>query len=195
MSQFSFLRREDGGMTLEAVIILPLLFWCLIATYVFYDAYAERNSLTKANYTVADLLSRETRPIDTPYLAGAADVLEHLSGNGRNSRIRVTVVRCVADCLDEDMRQLGLDWSEGVGMEALTEEQINEPAIEAGVPIMALGARAVVVQSMVDYVPLFEVGLPSMPLMETAVVRPRFAPQLCWETCDSNEDEDEGDST
>lgn len=174
---------EHGGLSVEAVIVLPVLFWALMATYVFFDAYGQRNTLTKATYTVADLLSRETRPIDEDYLDGVHTVLRHLSGAQAGARVRVTVVHCTDDCLEDD-RVLDLDWSQASeGLEPLTASDLNRPEIADQIPLMAAGARAIVVQAAVDFDPLFSVGLPTLTLGETVVVRPRFAPRLCWDSC------------
>ena len=61
--RFNFTKRfstnEDGGLSIEAVLAIPLLVWALTATIVFYDAFKTPHISQKATYTIADMLSHE----------------------------------------------------------------------------------------------------------------------------------------
>lgn len=52
----SFAQDEGGNVTLEFVIICPLMFWTHMAMYTYFDAFKEQTINQKAAFTVADLI-------------------------------------------------------------------------------------------------------------------------------------------
>ncbi|NDK35596.1 TadE/TadG family type IV pilus assembly protein [Rhodovulum sulfidophilum] len=177
-----FLRREEGSLTVEFVLVLPLLLWALVALHVFVGAFELRNTATKATYTLADMLSRQTRPVDQPFLDSADAVLRFLAGP--TARLRVTVIRCSAACEADSTRELALDWSgASEGMQALTVSDIARSGFRGRIPAMELGDRMIVVETEVDYAPIAGYGLPGMTFDTLMATPPRFAPQLCWQSC------------
>ncbi|TDX25377.1 TadE/TadG family type IV pilus assembly protein [Rhodovulum visakhapatnamense] len=177
-----FARAEAGSMTVEFVLILPLLLWALVALHVFVGAFQLRNTATKATYTLADMLSRQTQPVDQAFLDGADSVLQFLAGP--SARLRVTVVRCTADCADDATRRLAIDWPGATaGMQAMTAAELASDAYRARIPAMELGDRMILVETEFDYTPIADYGLPSMTFETLMATPPRFAPQLCWQSC------------
>ncbi|ROU00238.1 TadE/TadG family type IV pilus assembly protein [Histidinibacterium lentulum] len=180
-----FRSSESGSQSVEAVIILPLLFWAVTATLVYFDAFRSRNDAARATFTVTDLISRETGPVDAAYLRGVQHVIGQLSGSATDPRVRVTLLRCVADCDDEARRELEVVWSRARGgLPEIRQDQTAQDGLRARIPAMSQASSVIMVESEIDWVPWFNVGLQARPLASTVVMRPRFSPQICWETCE-----------
>lgn len=172
-----FSKSEQGGMSVDAMFALPMLVWAVTATFVFFDAFKTLNVGQKATYTVADMLSRETDPIDADYLTTMQEMFTYLSNGTNNHAIRVTVVRMVED-QDTGEKTRELVWSQSAGgLAGHTDLQL----IENRLPDMAAGDQMIVVESTQEWSPAFAVGLASYNFHEYAISRPRFAPQLVWD--------------
>ena len=188
----AFWRGEEGSMTVEAVMILPLLLWAFLATFTFFDVYRAKNLALKANYAISDLLSREIQPIDMNYLLGIEDVYTYLTQGGDPAWVRVTVVRCSEECNSEVSRTLVKDWSKATdGVETHSDTDL-QTAYNDIVPLIAEGERVIMVETMAGYDPPFSVyltGIESRDMSDIVMTRPRFAPQLCWDgvgTCNND---------
>ena len=205
---FSFLSRfyrrfrseESGSMSVEAVFAFPMLLWAATGTYTFFDAYKAQNATYRANYTVSDMLSRETAAINANYIAGLYKVYRFMTTAPEDSWIRVSQLVCVSDCADEEARVLEFDWSHGVnGARSLTDADFDFYADK--VPLLAQSDRLILVETSTNYVPPFTNLLLSMfpeRRMESHVVtRPRFAPQLIWDPAYDTSDggHDDGSDT
>lgn len=173
-----FGRRADGSLSVEAVLMFPLLAWAYLGMYFFFDAYRQQNINLKAAYTVSDMLSREVDPVNTNYITGLNTVLDFLTQSADPTQIRVSVVY-----YDEDTDRHILVWSRGTrGKLDLTQEQINDE-LSARIPIMADKDTAILVETWAYYVPSVNIGLPEVTFDNFIVTSPRFAPQLCFEVC------------
>lgn len=88
--------RDDtsGAVSVETMIILPLLLWALVATVVFFDAFRTRHQAQTAALTVADIISRWTdeRELTTDYLEGMNDVFDFLANSRQPTRLRISAV-------------------------------------------------------------------------------------------------------
>lgn len=177
-----FAHDTQGSMTVEAVLMFPLLAWAYVATFAFFDAFQARSTNLKATFTVADMLSRQIEVVDADYIEGLLDMFEFLADSeDDNVWIRVTSVVCTADC-EEDTRTLEKDWSFATGNnDILTAADV----ITYGdlVPVMPESDRILMIETFMTYTPVFNVGLPELEMAELAVTRSRFVPQLCWESC------------
>ncbi len=175
----AFISDTKGSMSLEAIIMFPLLFWAYVATFAFYDAYQARSTNLKASYTVADMLSRETGSVDPDFIDGLHTVFDFIANSQDDSWIRVTEVACDADC-NLETRTLSHTWSYATdGGPIITEATVDD--IADGIPLMPIGDRVLVVETFVNYQPTFNVGLPELDMDEFVVTRSRFTGQLCWE--------------
>lgn len=110
-----FMMGNEGSMTVEAIIMFPLLCWAYVATFAFFDAFQARSTNLKATFTVADMISRELEAVDAPFMEGLLDIFEFLSNSADDETwLRVTSVVCTEDC-DKDSRVLVKDWSYATG--------------------------------------------------------------------------------
>ena len=172
-----FSLRENGGMSVEAVLVFPILVWAITATFVFWDAFKTINVSQKATYTVADMLSRETEAIGPAFLTAAHETFDYLAGVNGDNAMRVTVVLMVQDPVTLD-KTIQLVWSEGVGG---ISGYTDITPILSRLPDMADGDQMIVVETEQEWSPAFAVGLTNYRFREVAISRPRFAPQLVWD--------------
>ncbi|WP_369022826.1 TadE/TadG family type IV pilus assembly protein [Rhodovulum iodosum] len=186
LSRFS--RDTKGSVTVEAVIILPLLVWWFVASYAYFDAFNERNVNLKAAYALSDLLSREMGTVDADYMEGLDDVFQYMTGSSDgDSYIRVSLLRCSANCgADDTGRVLFADWSYATGaIEGYSTDTNDSDNLESRVgdqiPIMPAGDRVIVVETFMDYESPFTGGLSDRVYDNFIVTRPRFVPKLDWD--------------
>ena len=169
----SFFRSELGTVTVETVVIFPLLVWAYTAMFVFWDAFKTENINLKSAYTIADMISREQRMIDDTYIEGARTIYRFLNAGNDNQQVRVSVVSLRVDALGNEVHEL--EWSYGTeGLACYTDVALLEPRI----PIMAPGDQVIVVDTAADWEPVFNVGLPARQMRETVVTSPRFVPRV-----------------
>ena len=175
----TFSRREDGSLSVEAVLVLPILIWAMVATLVMWDAFKTLNISQKATYTVADMVSREEVEISESYLASLLEIYGFLANSDGDNALRVSVVTLVED-QNTAVQSLELLCSRGLGG---IDDYDNISQIEDRIPTMALGDQLIVVESEQEWAPAFAVGLASYRFREVALARPRYAPQVLLEAC------------
>lgn len=168
-------RKDDSGtVAVESIIVLPLLFWSLMAMYAFFDAYRQASLNVKAAYTIGDMLSRETNFVTNDYMNTAHNLFDLMTRSNSASKLRVTVVRW-----DGVNNQYKRDWSKTRGsVPELTNTQVRNLA--AKLPVMPHNERVIVVETWARYYPPFNVGIDEQDLYNFVFTRPRFAPQLLW---------------
>ena len=172
-----FTRKEDGGLSVEAVLIFPILVWAITATFVFFDAFKTLHVSQKATYTVADMLSRETEAVDQDYLTAMHELFGYLSGDSEGtSSMRISVVERGLD--ESGNEETTLVWSQGTGGAV---PYANMGAIANRIPAMMVGDQLIVVETEHEWAPAFAVGLASYRFREITVARPRFSPQLVFD--------------
>ena len=170
--------RDDsrGSLTVEAVVILPILFWAMLAMLVFFDGYRQSSLNIKAAYTIGDMLSREVDPIDNAYLNGLYQLQQQLARSANAPKMRVTVAR-----YDGAKKEFRRDWShQRGGVTALSDNDVR--AMTDRLPAMPNNERVILVETWADYEPPFNVGLKRQDLYNFVFTRPRFAPQLVFES-------------
>ncbi|MBK5946574.1 hypothetical protein CCR83_09055 [Rhodobacter veldkampii DSM 11550] len=178
-----FFRNERGSLTIEFVIIVPILIWAIAGLFVFVSAFQLKVTATKATYTVSDLISRQTTAVDQDFMDGLQAVFAYLAGPNTNGRLRVSLLRCTENC-NKTERKLALDWSKGVGgASPITDATLNTETYKKIIPTAALGERLIMLETRVDFHPPVKVGLPDQAFDTIMVSRPRFAPQICWISC------------
>jgi Flp pilus assembly protein TadG len=172
-----FLRASGGGLTVETVLLLPMLFFFYVAAYVWYDAFRSQNLTLKASYTIADMISRETVPVSEAYLNGLNTVFDFMTQSNAPTDVRVTAVKCIADCLDDDLRRLEMCWTWASGTVPVHDEQ-SFAAVQDTIPLMVLGDTVIITETFLLYEPAFNVLLDTKTLTNRIVTRPRFVPQI-----------------
>lgn len=181
-----FVRRdESGGVTVEFVLMIPLLLWGMMATMAFFDAFRTKYSAQKATTTIADMVSRETTTLSGDYVDGLQTVFQTLTYQNANPGLRLTVVK-----YDEADDAIELVWSEvrGDSPQAWTDGNLDD--IAARMPIMEDGDRFIVVETFSDYFyrfqPMLSRVLEDFEVETYATISPRFAPTICYQAVDGD---------
>lgn len=175
----NLLLNERGSVSVEAVLMFPMLVWAYIAMFVFFEGLREDNINLKSTYAVADLLSREDQLIDQTYVQGMAAVYQWLSRTANPISLRVSVVTYDA-VNDEHDLVCSIKWGE---KNELSEEEVAT-TITPHVPLMPNAGTAIVVETWATYTPLhedfaiMEVGLGESEIHNLVVTQPRFSPQM-----------------
>ena len=170
-----FIKTEDGNIAIEAVIVLPILFWGYLSMFAIFDAYRQHSINQKAAFTIGDLISRQTTPLDTEFLTGARDLFDMLTRSQGVSSMRVTSVR-----FDADTQSYTQDWSQALGA-ATAAEGATVQGWADQLPVMPDNERVMVVETWSDYDPPFNTGLTLSHIHNFVFTRPRYAPRVLWE--------------
>lgn len=179
MNVSRFLRRfrdnERGSIALECVLVVPMLMWAYLSMYSFFHAYRTHSVNQKAAYTIGDIISRETNPLDASYMTGTRQMLAYLTSNNVSDvAIRVTSVK-----YDANQDAYKRDWSEKLGwMPALGNTAVG--ALSDDLPVMPHNERVMVVETFVKYDPPFNTGLSDDEIHNFVFTRPRYAPRVLW---------------
>lgn len=171
-----WLRDEDGSVAVEAMLFLPLLFWVYMATFSFFHGYKVEATSFKANITIADMFSREADYVSPSFIDGAKSLLDFLASSDDDPELRVTAFRW-----DEDDGEYQVSWSQNRGDRPplTTADLLNELD---RLPIMYDNEMAILVETWIDYEPVFDVGVDARTMDAFTVISPRFVQQLCYNT-------------
>ena len=169
-----FAKDASGSIAVEAVVMLPIMLWVFLASFVYFDAFRQSAVNLKAANTNGDMLSRETAGVNDTYVTSMHSLLTFLTKKDADPALRVSVAMW-----DEEDNAYRLDWSEGRGGQtALTESNLN--AMRASLPTLPDNERIILVETWTTYKPAFNVGLKQEELYNRIFTSPRFAPQVAW---------------
>lgn len=177
-----FGRSEDGTLTVEAMIVLPMLLWALGAMFIYWDAFKAQNINLKATYTLADLISRESNPIDPAYIDGMNGVYNFLIKSDFGNEIRVTVVDFTQE-EEDDPIEMNLVWSHATGGLGDHDDIAD---IEDLLPILNPGDSLIMVETWMTWMPpigmdIFAPTLEQMNFSNMVFTSPRFVPQVVFD--------------
>lgn len=168
-----FLKNDGGSVIAEGVLVLPALLWALLALYVFWDSYRAINTVQKASYTISDMISRRRDEVDPAFITGLRDVMDYLLDPDQSARVRVTSLTW-----DQTDNRYEVLWSCSPDSALAQRTTASLIAVTNRLPIMSNGDSVVLVESEVDYVPAFDMGLNETTLRQFIVTRPRFMPTV-----------------
>ncbi len=159
-----FFRKEDGVVTIEGVLMLPLLFWSMWTSYTFFDGYRQGALNLKAAYAVADILSREKETVTDQYVTSMYDLQKFMIAERSDLSLRISFVSWHNG---ENLGEAGhheVEWScvRGQFVDGWTNGTINQ--ISDRIPVMADGATMILVETRDHYVRPFDIGLGSRNL-------------------------------
>ncbi len=174
------LRDETGSLSVEAVIILPVLAWAFVSGFVFFDAFRQQSINDKAALTIADIVAREVIPLTDTYIDNLHALHNFLGKSATPTDLILTVAR-----YDPAAGLYSVLWSQARGGgSTLDDAGLN--ALSSQLPEMPAQDTVIVVQTSADFEPIFGVGLRAFPIRKLVVMRPRRAPQVCWQTCEGD---------
>jgi len=182
----NFRKSQSGGLSVEAVITFPVIFYAFAATFVFFDAFRAQSQAVKAAYTIGDVLSRETNFVSPNYLDSLWEIQEAMTTSFFDSEMRVTIVRWT-----ESDQSYHVVWSETVGNVVPLNDATLDDHVEDFLPTLSNDKIVIAVENFIEHVPIFEIGLDPFTFHNVVPTRPRFSTtQLCW-----NDNEDGGEAT
>lgn len=181
----AFLRDESGLILAEALIMLPLLVWTLVAMFVYWDVFRTINMTQKAAYSIADLLSRQENPITCEYADGLQKVLTFLTPNGHATKIRITSFE-----YDQPNDEYDLLFSFSPENRIAPLNQAAIQAWEPKIPELSHQEAVFVVETQVDFKSQIQsgllgllIGVEDQSFGEFIVTRPRHRRLLLDPTC------------
>ena len=170
-----FRRQEDGSASIEALIMAPAMFWVFMAMFSFFHTYQEYSVNQKTAYTISDMISRETLPLDSDYLDGLQDILGYLTHSTGEPAIRVTSLQ-----YNETEKRFYVHWSRARGFVSpvLDEDVVNWTS---RVPVLSDGEYIVITETFSRFDPPFKVGLLRQDIDNFVFTRPRYAPRVLYD--------------
>lgn len=184
-----FIDKEEGSMSIELVLVTPVLVWALLSTFVYFDAYRAKSNNHRAALTVADMFSREQAPIDNLFLNGTRDLLEELTFASSAPTVRATVYR-FEDPDSDGTGDYRVVWSQNRGMGAnLTNTDLLSMQLSDRLPLLAHDDRAFLIETSTEYRKPFSIGIgpfqdsemDQLTLRAFLVTRPRFVDEPCFD--------------
>lgn len=171
----TFLSDEKGSAAIETMIMVPLTFFVILSMYTLFDAFRQYSMHQKAAYTVSDMISRETLPLDSEYLEGTHELFDALTRSPQDSTVRISIVRY--DSKNDIMK---LDWSKTSGFSTpLSNQDVRNWTSK--LPTMVHNERIIIVETYANYQPPFNTGLGTREIKNFIFARPRYAPQVLWQ--------------
>jgi hypothetical protein len=147
-----FWRDTTGAMPIEGLFGSVLLLGWFMISYQFFESFRHKGLATRAAHTIADLISRETQAIGPKYVQGLAKVYDFISDSKIDSWVRVTLIYW-----DDNAKAYKVTKSYATESKGL---QTNTTLLtETGrIPALASGDTAVIVETQMEYDPIFSIG-------------------------------------
>lgn len=170
-----FVSETRASMSVEAIIILPVLFWAYAAMFTYFEAFRAQAVAEKSAYTISDMISRETDPITPDYMNNTRAMFKDLSGlTNSETAIRISLLRW-----DESRNRFYIDWSKKRG-DTPRLRNADVSAWQDRLPSLLDNEKIILVETASDYAPTFDVGLSERVIETFIYTRPRFSPQIVW---------------
>ena len=174
LSRGRFARDENGAAHIEAMIMIPLMFTVMVASVSMLDLLRQHGAHQKAAFTIGDMVSRETLPLDPDYLIGTHHLLNTLTRTPQDSSVRISVVR-----YDSKNNAIKLDWSKSTG--GLAPKQNSEVRDWTDrLSLMVHNERMIVVETAARWDAPLNMSLGTQVIDNSVFTRPRYAPQVLW---------------
>ncbi len=186
----AFCKDEDGTLSIELLLVVPMLTWALISVIVYFDAFRAQYYSERANETIADMISREDDPITAEFLEGAEGVLRRMTSIDSDPEFRITIVGYTAEDLATGTPEAyRIIWSRGEGA-GIDVNNVPTPIVDtSSLPQLSNGDHVILLTTLVAYnAPMnpgfgffSDVGLASRVFNRTTIVAPRNIQLVCWD--------------
>ncbi len=141
-----FLKREEGSITVEAVLIVPLVFWSIFASYTYYDSYRQSARNIKGAYAIADIISREDSDMNVKYVDTLYNLLESMVYTRSPVSMRASYIEYDADA---DAHNVVWSCTRGEKYIQLTNTEIVK--IKHRIPVMPDNGSMIIVETNNTY--------------------------------------------
>jgi hypothetical protein len=187
---------EDGSMSIELLLVTPIIVWALLSTYVYFDVYRVEANVNRASLVIAEMFSREEAPITEAYLDGALQVLRTLTFEDVDPFLRVSVFRYQSS--DTTHREVWSRTRVSAGVVSGLDDELDDAglaAIKSRIPKMNTIDHAILVETRVKYTAPFSIGLgpftgtdlDDVNFATFTVIRPRQS-KLCFDETPADDD-------
>lgn len=182
----SFLSQDEGSLTVEAVLVLPLLFIVFMSTFTYFDVFRAKSLALKGNYAVSDMMSRDDNNVTPQELKGLGNLHRYLTNSSTKSWIRATVVWChkMCDAKNQSKRKLRVLWSRGFNQPVRLKTADVRARYNDIFPKMYNGEYLLLVESSATYTPPFAgawTGIFPHEIVDRVVTKPRDGPKICFD--------------
>ncbi len=157
---------DRGTVTVEFVIVLPLLMLWFVGSFVFFQTYRNFSHAEKASFAISDIMSRQSE-VDSAFLDELDLLFERLLPRRPTGQwLRVSSISYDAANGYEVL------WSHNAaGGDVVTDAS----ALGEFLPAMADGDTVILTETYVPYRPMVDwVGIPAMTFANRVVARPRY---------------------
>ncbi len=164
-----FRKDENATVTMEFVILMPVLILWFVGSIVFFDAFDSRATAQRTSHTIADIISRQNQ-VDNAFIGQMLTLQNRLMPREQVGVVRVTSLQIDAG---GDLQVL---WSHATdGSAALIPADIPADIL----PIMQIGESVVLVDTTVPFTPIADwVGIVAQIWRNRVVTQPRFVSTL-----------------
>ncbi len=171
----AWLHDTRGMLSVETVIVLPMLLVAFLALLVFYDAFRTQKVNVSASYTLSDLISRQVAPVTPAFLEGLHDIYDHISRSNHPTSLRISSVYW--NVIDAEYQVV---WSYATrGGAPLGNAELNQSVDR--LPIIPRSDTVILAEAKMHYTPPISQGLGNQTFSHFVVTRPRFAPQIVFQ--------------
>ena len=165
-----FIKDEDASITVEFVIVTPVMVLWWIGSMVFFDAFEARSGAARSAYTIADLISRQT---DT-----TNDYIDSLLvlQNRMRPREPIGSVR-VSELYRDASGTLSVVWSYATSGQADALLLADVPLVT--LPIVNNESYVMLIDTTIPYIPLSDIiGIPAQTWVNRIYINPRFTDRI-----------------
>lgn len=168
-----FKSNERGTITLELIILTPLMVLWIVGSNSFFDAFKTYLRASRATYTAVDLVSRQ-ETVGPAFMTNVGTIFDSIvDADGSAGSFVVSSIRMNNDALE-------VDWSVSSSGGAGMAGSADIPA--AYIPILSNGEYIVLIQSQVPYVPIKSwANLQAKTFANTVAVTPRFEVKVSYD--------------
>jgi len=164
-----FTREDDGSISIEFILVLPILILWLLGSFVFFDAYRSFSQTEKLAYTITDIVSRHDE-------VGVAEIDELRAIQSKMAPPRSTDnwMRISSICFNDGI--FTVLWSTTRSDSSVTITPLVTDDIPVAImPVMAEQDTVILTEVSGRWTPLaMSVGANVVDFDNDLVVRPRF---------------------
>ncbi|GHA41997.1 hypothetical protein GCM10008927_03060 [Amylibacter ulvae] len=178
-----FKKSENGSMTVEAVLMFPIMYWLIIFGPVLFDIVREKTSVVRNSFTIADIISREDN-VTEETLDFYIDVFSELMPKSTRTGLRVSSIK--RDPADPDTYTVPWSYPPTFDKPAVSDrlDEMGEiiPFIEPGESILYVEGFQTY-SSVINYsFAGWSVGWRDKELAHSLFIRPRYADEVAGPT-------------
>ncbi len=153
-------------MTVEFVVVFPLLMLWFIGSFVFFQTYRNYSQAEKASFAIADIMSRQSE-VDSAFIDDLKPLFQGMQPKASTGEwVRVSSISFD----DDDGYEILWSRSVGGGSDLSDTDSMTD-----FLPAMMDGDTIILTETYVPYRPMVDwVGIPELTWANRVVTRPRY---------------------